>query len=42
MLYASAENTDDFRHRYIAMRDNRPGFAENGGLETMRMRLGGR
>ena len=29
VLYASAENTTDFRHRYIAMRDNWEGFAED-------------
>lgn len=30
VLYASAENTTDFRHRYIAMRDNWPnGFAQD-------------
>lgn len=29
ILYASAENTIDFRHRYIAMRDNWPGFVED-------------
>jgi len=28
VLYASAENTTDFRHRYIAMRDNWKDFAE--------------
>ena len=28
VVYASAENTTDFRHRYIAMRDNWQGFAE--------------
>jgi hypothetical protein len=29
IVYASAENTIDFRHRYIAMRDNWPNFAED-------------
>jgi AAA domain-containing protein len=29
VLYASAENTIDFRHRYIAMFDNWPGFDES-------------
>ena len=29
VLYASAENTTDFRHRYIAMRDNWQDFAEH-------------
>ena len=29
VLYASAENTTDFRHRYIAMRDNWKDFAES-------------
>src|SRR5262249_41261539 len=29
VLYASAENTTDFRHRYIAMRDNWKDFAQH-------------